>query len=375
MNRPLYFDAIAATRPSRQAILAAFSYYEEKYASPASPHTLGQEVLLDAKKGYAELYELFSADPADHFVFTSSGAEAVSQMIYSVYQEIVKKQGKNHFVCREIDEAPFILSCSRLEEDACKLRLAKVSSNGYITPDALIDAIGPRTALVSCQLASALTGVVQPVDEIAAICKERGILFHLDITHCIGKMPISLKDLSCDFVSFNAEQFHGLRGSGGLFIKKGAPYTPLIPSAPLNIALFRSLVEAVRTAKEELMSFCTEVAQLRGMLEERLAADCPQTHVLFQNEERLSHVSCICFPGVKSDALAFALNRKGLYASIGGENLQHIQRVLEACGVPKSQASCALSFSLSKDTQEQDIERATILVKECLERLRKTTTN
>lgn len=352
--------------------MAAFAYYEDKPGSICAPYQLGHELALDARKGYEELYEHFQVPKNCRYVFTSSGADAICQMVYSVVQQVVKKEGKNHFVARSLDEAPIILSCEALEEEACRLTLAQASDKGFMTSEALLEAISPRTALISCSLACALTGVMQPIEEIAAIAKQRGILFHLDVSHCIGKLPISFDELGCDYLTFNAEQFHGLSGTGGLFIKDTAPYTSFTKGQMLSLPLFRSLVEAVRGAKEDELVVCTEVARLRARLEEGLVSQCGDVVVLFENEERLPHISCMSFLGVKSDALCFALSRKNVYASMGGGALQHIQKVLEASGIPKPASQCALTFSLSKDTQEKDVDRAIIIISECVQRLRKT---
>ena len=189
---------------------------------------MGLELFSDMKKYYADIFSLFHAKKEDQFVFTSGGAEAISQIVSSVVKEVVQTKGKNHFIVRAIDEAPAILACSSLEDEACQVSLAKVSSHGYLTPDAFIESITPRTAFFSCSLACALTGVVQPIEEIAAIAKKRGILFHLDVTHAIGKLALNFHELECDYLTFNGDQMHALKGTGGLFAKKEAPLIPLI---------------------------------------------------------------------------------------------------------------------------------------------------
>lgn len=370
MTKSIYLDNISATKPSSQAVCKTLSYYEECFGSITSPHQMGQELVQDAQKYYKSLHETFGAENECQFVATSSGAEAVSQIISSVVHEVVRLQGKNHFVCRKNDEAPAILACSTLVDEACTFTLADVSENGYMTEQALIDSITPRTALISCSMACALTGVIQPLDELIAFAKSRAILVHIDATHCIGKIPVHFDDIGCDYLSFNGNQFHALDGTGGFFVKKLTPVKPLIYGKNIHVANLAGLTEAALEAKENETLYCTEVARLREKFESAL--ESKNAKVLFKDAERLPHISCISFPGIKSEALLFALSRKNISASMGGGPLQHIQRVLEASHIAKPDSQCALTFSLSKDTTESDIDRAIILISECIERLRKT---
>jgi cysteine desulfurase len=377
----IYLDNSTATKPSRQAIGAMIPYYEEEYGSLSQPHQFGQGLVMDVQRHMAGIYALFDTTEQSRFVFTSSGSEAISQVVASLFHCVTKGEGKNHYVARAIDEASGIMALSSLADDACMLTLAPAGKQGYVTPDAFIEACSPRTALFSCSWASALTGVIQPIEEIAAICKERKILFHLDATHVIGKLAVSFDSLPCDFLTFNGEQFHAPRGTGGLFVKPGAPLVSLIHGeeesklhrgASFNVPLFAALSQAALDARDSQMMYCTEVARLRDKLETGILAHYPEAKLLFQDQERLPHISCISFYGIKSELLAFALSRRNVFACMGGGPFQHIEKVIDACHVAKPDCQCALSFSLSKDTTEEEIERAIFLICDTAKRLRRS---
>jgi cysteine desulfurase len=376
----IYLDAITTTRPTEQVIRAGASFYDSLYGSTASPHQMGQELQGPIDMAENRLYELFSLPKSTCFVFTSSGAEATTQVIVSVLRGISRKIGKNHFVVRSIDEAPSILACSHLEEEGCFFKFALCNTHGFCSLQDFEEVISPRTALISVCGASALTGALQPLEELAKLCKTRGILLHVDATHLIGKWPLEEVALLADYITFNGEQFHAPKGTGGLFAKEDAPLFPLIfgeeelvrfRGGPLNVAALISLGQAAYEAQILRDLYGSEVARLRGLFEEIVLQGYPEAVVLFSEQTRLPHCSCIVFPGIESELLAFALNRKGIYACIGGGALQKISKVVGASYTDPLFAQCGISFSLTKETQEDEIERASKVIIETAKRLRK----
>jgi cysteine desulfurase len=378
MTDRIFLDAITTTKPSGQCVQALLPFFETCFGSSSSPHQMGSELVAHTEKSIAAIFDLFGAAADAQFVFTSSGAEAVSQVIMSVYRSVVRKLGKNHFVTRSIDEAPAIFAISQLEEEECYLRMAECSKQGYVTCNALGDAISARTALVSMSLTCGLTGVIQPVEEIAALCKERGILLHLDVTHAVGKLDVLLTHADC--ITCNGEQFHAPKGTGILLANKNFHLHPLIHGegeqeqlrgGALNVPMLVSLGQAALEAKQHQNLYCTEVARLRALFELGLEEAYPEAQVLFQSEQRLPHCTAVTFPGIHSELLAFALSRKGVYACMGGGPFQQMEKVLAACQVDPLLAQTALSFSLSKDTQEAEIERAIVIIADVAKRLRR----
>lgn len=371
MAERIYLDHISATAPAVQAIHAAMPFYDTCFAQPSAPHQMGQELFSHLEVSENQIRAFFGATADDQFVFTASGAEAIAQVVNSAYQMQFKKVGKNHFVARSIDDASIVLALSRLEDEGCFLRLAPCTARGFVSKEALIDSISARTAMVSVSLVSALTGVIQPLEEIAEVCKQRAIWLHVDVTHALGKLPVSFADLPCDFITFDGQGLHAPLGTGGLFARKEIPLHPQILGAPFNVPAFMALGMAAMLSQDWQSLYCTEVCRLRGSLEVGIKELVSDARVLFEDEERLPNVTCIAFPQVASELLAFALNRKGVFACMGGGQFQLIERLLLACQVESQFARSALVFSLSKDTQEHEIERACAIIGDALKRLSK----
>jgi cysteine desulfurase len=380
MPEHIYLDAITTTRPSEQALSASWPFFSTFYGSSSSPHQMGQDLKEPIAQAEKALFDLFPFSKDFCFVFTSSGAEAISQVIFSVLRGICRKIGKNHFTIRSIDEAPAILACTHLEEEGCFLKFATSAPCGFCPITSFEESISPRTALISVCGASALTGVVQPLEELANLCKRRDILLHVDATHLIGRWPLDEIATCADYITFNGEQFHAPKGTGGLFARKKCPLFPIIfgeeelhrfRGGPLNVASLIALGQAACEAKLLQDLYGSEVARLKLFFEELLIESYPEAIVLFSKEARLPHCSSIVFPGIESELLAFALHRKGVYACIGGGTFQKIEKVLQgACESPLF-AKCALSFSLTKDTREDEIERAVQIIATTCKKLRK----
>ncbi|MCC5831465.1 MAG: aminotransferase class V-fold PLP-dependent enzyme [Chlamydiales bacterium] len=311
---------------------------------------------MELEEAYSTLYNLVGAKKEDHFIFTSSGAEGVNHAVFAAYLDITRKTGKNHFVSGSLDEAPAIMAMSRLSELGCLYEMAPANQQGVITAHSVAETLTPRTAMVSLSWANGLTGVIQPVGEIAQLCRDRGILFHVDATHVLGKGYYTLESSGADLLTFD-----GLPGAGGLFIRDGVEISPFIVGGseqahmragtvnlPGLTALARSAKEAVRFRDH----VCMEIARLRDRFEEIVGKG------LFSEQERLPHISAHIFSGTTSDALLYMLNRRGIEnASFGGNRFQHLMHILQACGIEGPDIQSGLSFSFSRETTEEEIEK------------------
>jgi len=379
MPERIYLDNSTATRPSRTAILSMMPFFEEAFGSTTQPHQMGQAIIPDIEKSYQAIYRLFGAKEADPFVFTSSGEEAVTQVIHSIYYESIRKTGKTHCITSIVDDAASILALSKLEEEGCALKFAKISPSGAVTVDTIIDEITPRTASISLSLASGLTGVIQPVAEIAKVCKQRGILLHVDVTYAIGKLFLDIDEIGANFITFDGEQLGAPKGTGGLFAKN-ADVIPLISGdgekerfrgSSFNVPFFVALGQAAVEAEQNINLYCTEVARLRARFESQIQTGYPEAKLFFQDVERLPHIAVLAFPGVHQEALLYALNRKNVFSTIGGGRFQPLSQVLEAASVDGMLAQSAVSFALSSETTEREIDQAATIIIEAAKRLRR----
>lgn len=373
----IYLDNSMTTRPSERAVSAMMPYLTDQWGTPSAPHRMGEELHTPIRKSYEQIYALLGAPHSDDFVFTSSGAEAINHVIFSVYRDIALPTGKTQFITASTDEAPAIMAIGRLEEQGAVGKMVEPDERGQITAEAIGDAITPRTALVSLSWANGLTGVVHPVGEIASLCQERGILFHLDATHVLGKLFYELDDVGADFITFNGDHLHAPKGTGGLYIKKATPCSPFIlggieqggyRAGSYNVPGLIALGEASQEALDARDLMCTEVARLKNRFEEGVKEGISGAQVLFQNSERLPHVTAIAFPNCVNEALLYALNQKGVYASIGGGSFQQIALLAKQDPIL---AQTVISFSLSRETTEEEIEKAIALIVETVQEMQK----
>lgn len=380
MARGIYLDNSTATRPSAHAVSKMMPYFTELWGSPSSPNYPGNELLPSMAEAYKSIYTLLGAKETDTFVFTSSGAEAVNQAIFSAYFDVTLSSGKNQFLTSLADEAPSIMAFSRLEQFECVCRQIRPNREGKITAELLSKMITPRTALISLSWGSGLTGTFHPVEEIAALCRQRGILLHLDVSHVVGKFYFEIAEIDAHFFSFGADQLHAPKGCGGLFIKAGTDCKPLIfggneqnrlRAGSFSVAHLAALGHAAKEAIDSRDLLCTEVARLRDKLEMGIVSHYPEAVPFYCDQERLPHCTTIAFPSIVNEAMLYTLNRKGLYASIGGGNFQQLSQLLIFAGVPEILAQTAVSFSLSRETTEAEIDLAIEKIVESAKQLRK----
>jgi cysteine desulfurase len=364
MSESIYLDNHSATKPCQPALDRMKVYLEEEWGASYAPHRMGYEQIASLDGRMQLLYDLVGARPEDRFAFTASGAEAIQQVLWSVYLEVARKEGKCHFATSCLEDAPTIHGLKRLEELGCFVKSAPVDREGCIDVEKLSELINPRTALVSISLAQGLTGVVQPLDAILKLCEDKKVFLHVDATYAIGKIPLSF---SSDYLTFAGDRMHGLKSSGALFAKAGRPLSPLVPGAfGIDIPSLVSLSAAAQQSLLTLDSMGLETARLRDRLEKGIIEHVPGAKVLFATTLRLPNVTVISFPKVHQEALLYALNRKKVFASIGGAYHQNLSRLLMASGHEEIVALGAVSFALSRMTTESEIDQAIIRIAEAV---------
>lgn len=301
----------------------------------------------DINNGLKNLYALLGAGPEDRFCFAPSGGSAIHTIFLSHYMDFVRKTGRNHILTLPGCETAVQSSMRQLEHLGCCEKELPLNAQGQLVPAALEEAIKPRTSLLSISWAHGLTGVIQPIDEIAEICKSHEVRLHLDATHAIGKLFFHFRHLNVDYLSFDGAGLGAGDGTGGFLVRGPIPIENV---SPLYAAGLSSLIAALDKLMHYFDHLSTETARLRDKLEKGIVSAFPDAVPFFQNVERLPNTSVIGFPGVSSDALLFTLERKGIYAASGLAN------TLIACGVDPLLAEAALSFTLSYDTTEEQID-------------------
>lgn len=370
MAGKVYLDNHSATRPLPASVEALLPFFKEHWGSTTSPHQMGQELFSPLKKGMETILDTLGANSHDRFYFFSSNAEAIGHLFLSHYFDSIRHTGKNHLLTTAIEDAPVLMALKKLEEVGCCEKILPVNSQGQLTKEVLEEALRPRSSFVSLSWANALTGVIHPIADLAAVCQAKDVRLHVDASYVIGKLYLRLEDLPIDFVTFDGSILHAPQGTAGLIVKEKALFSsPISAMSGIPVGGIAALAHSLNDVTSQLDHVCLETARLRDKLEAGIVQGFPEAKVLFQDVERLPTCSAIAFPGVVNDALLFLLNRKGVYASFGGGHSQKLSHILVASGLNEMLAQCALSFCLSFETTEEEIDYAIKTIVDCARQL------
>lgn len=371
----IYLDHELASPPDDRVFEAMHQAMDVRWWPQAAPYS------PPPKDVTAPLYALVQAGDQDHFVFTSSGAEAINHVLFGVYVDVTRQAGRHHFLCSALDEAPTILAMQRLEALGCHFQMIAASPQGHVTAKEFAQTLTPRTALLSLSWANGLTGVIQPIQEMAALCEERGILLHIDATHILGRGHFPFHESGAHFLTFDGEPLGAPAGTGGLFIRHDVELSPLIlggyeqnslRAGSLCFPLLHALSTAAQLRLEQSDLFCLQSAVWRREFEETLVAQAG-AQLCFAAQSRLPHVTTLLFPGVTSEALCYHLAAQHIYANMGGNRFQHLTHLLRACALPSYQSG--LSFALGPQTTQEQLRIATEHIVACVTTLRRYSTH
>lgn len=367
----VYLDNHTATRPLSSCIEAILPFFRDHWGSTTSFYPMGQELFTMLNKNTESILDVLQASPNDKFYFFHSSADAISHLFLSHYFDSICDSGKNHILTTSVEEVPILTSVKRLEKLNCYGKVLPVNEQGQLTKGALEEALNPRTSLLSLSWANGLTGVVHPIADLAEACQAKDIRLHVDASYVIGKLFFRFEDLGIDFLTFDGSVLHSLKGTAGMIAKEKAAFSPPLSSmVQVSIGGIAALAQAIQEGSQLFDCVCLETARLRDKLEKGIRDRIPDAQVLFQKAERLPNCTAIAFPGVVGDALLFLLHRKGVYASLGGGHFQKLSHILIASGIEEQLAQCALSFSLSFETKEEEVDYAIKTVVECVEKLK-----
>lgn len=376
----IYADNAATTRLSKTALDAMMPYLTEQYGNPSSLHTVGQlaaEALFGARKTMAEC---LNCDPKE-IIFTGGGSEADNQALLTG-AELGAKKGKKHIISDVIEHHAILHSLKRLEKQGFEVTLLPVDGEGRVDPDDVRKAIRPDTALVSIMMANNEIGTLEPVREIAAVCHENGVLFHTDAVQAVGHIPVDVKDIGCDMLSLAGHKFHGPKGVGALYARKGLLVSSLIEGGAQergkragteNIAGIVGMATALKEAVDNLDANMAKITKLRDRLIEGLSVI---SHSILNGprDNRLPGNVNMCFEGIEGESLLLLLDQKGICASSGSactSGSLDPSHVLLAIGRIHDVAHGSLRLSLCEYNTEEDIESIIKAVPEIVDYLRR----
>lgn len=379
MDRQIYLDNAATTKMSRAAIDAMLPYFDKTFGNPSSLHTTGQraaEALSDARSKVAML---LGCEPRE-ITFTSGGSEADNQAIISA-AAIGEKQGKKHIISTAFEHHAVLHTLEKLKKQGFEITLLDVGEKGLITPQQVSDAIRGDTCLVTVMYANNEIGTIQPIAEIGAVCREKGVIFHTDAVQAAGHIHINVKHQNIDMLSLSAHKFHGPKGIGALYVRKGIPLTSIIEGGAQergkragteNIPAIMGMAAAFEKACTSIDENAAKLSALRDRLIDGIS-EIPHSILNGDREKRLPSNVNFCFEGIEGESLLLLLDDKGICASSGSactSGSLDPSHVLLAIGRPHEVAHGSLRLSLSEENTDDEIDYTIKSVKETVNYLR-----
>ncbi len=363
--RTIYADNAATTAMSDKAIEAMKPFLKEVYGNPSSLHTVGQTAKEALEEFRARIAKLINCDPRELY-FTSGGSEADNQAIRSAAENGAAK-GKKHIITTAFEHHAVLHTLKKLEKEGFEVTYLDVHSNGLITADEVAAAIRPDTALVTVMFANNEIGTVLPIKEIGAVCRERGVAFHTDAVQAVGHIPVDVKAQNIDMLSLSAHKFHGAKGVGALYVRRGIPLKTFVQGGAQergrragteNLAGIASMAAALEEACADMDANTAKLVKLRDKLIEGLLK-IPHSKLNGDREKRLPATVNTCFEGIEGESLLLLLDAKGICASSGSactSGSLDPSHVLLALGLPHEVAHGSLRLSLSAENTEEDID-------------------
>ncbi len=377
----VYLDNNATTIVDPHVFEEMEPFFVQKYGNPNSLHYVASQTHTPLKEAMQKIYAGIHAPKEDSVVITSCATESNNWVLKSVYAEYILTGQKNHIIVSEVEHPSIIATAKYLESLGCKVTYLPINSEGIVEASAVREYITEKTALVSIMWANNETGAIFPIQEIGEICKERGVLFHTDAVQAIGKLPVDVQSFNVDYLTMSAHKFHGPKGVGALYIKKGRELTPLLHggsqmggyrSGTLDVAGIVGMGKAMEQAVDALDFEMSEIRELRDEFEDELLK-IEDTFVVTPREKRTPNTILISFRGIEGESMLWDLNRSAIAASTGSacasEDLES-NPVMEAIGAEADLAHTAIRFSLSRYTTKEELDFTLAVVKEAVVRLR-----
>ena len=380
MDNVIYLDNNATTKVAPEVVEAMLPYLSDYYGNPSSMHSFGGDVAAKIKQARENIADLIGAESPDEIVFTSCGTESDGTAIRAA---IDSNPLKRHIITSRVEHPAIKNLYETLSKKDYRVTFVPVDGEGRLDMDYFYQNLSEETAIVSLMWANNETGVIFPVEEISREVKSRGVVFHTDAVQAVGKLPMDVKNSGIDMLSLSGHKFHGPKGIGALYIRKGTKFSPFMigghqehgrRGGTENVASIIALGKAAELAKAHLDSNGYEsVGRLRDTLEKTLLEQIPQSIVNGDTENRLLNTSSIAFEYVEGEAILLMMNEFGICASSGSactSGSLEPSHVLRAMGVPYTAAHGSIRFSLSRYTTREEIDVVIDKLPPIIERLR-----
>lgn len=364
MNQPIYFDNNATTRVASEVVDAMLPFLREHWGNPSSIYGFGKQLAKPLNAAREKVAELINAEPRE-IIFTSCGTESNNSAIHSA---LLTHPQKRHVVTTAVEHSANLKFCAHLKKMGFDVTLLPVDSDGSLDIHELAQSIRPDTAIVSVMWANNETGVLFPIEEIAAICRSKHVLFHTDAVQAAGKLKIDARDLGVDFLSLSAHKLHAPKGVGLLYVRHGVKYQPYIigggqehgrRGGTENVASIIGFGRAAELAMAHLKDENTRVRGLRDKLENGILKTIPGVVRNGARDARLANTSNVSFEGVEAEGILLLLDELGICGSSGSactSGSLDPSHVLLAMGCSVARARGSVRFSLGVYNSEAEVD-------------------
>ena len=375
----VYADNAATTKMSQTAINAMVPYFDKVYGNPSSLHSIGQEAKEALEDARSRVAKCLGCEPREIY-FTSGGSEADNQAILSAAR-IGARKGKKHIISTAFEHHAVLHTLEKLRKEGYEITLLDVKNNHNITAQQVRDAIRPDTCLVTCMYANNEIGSVLPIAEIGAVCKEAGVPFHTDAVQAVGHLHINVKEQNIDMLSLSGHKFHGPKGVGALYCRRGLMLTNVIEGGAQergkrggteNIPAIMGMAAALEEACANIDENAVKVTAMRNKLMEGLSK-IPHCAINGDTANRLPGNVSFCFEGIEGESLLLLLDMKGVSASSGSactSGSLDPSHVLLAIGRVHDVAHGSLRLSLSEYNTMEEIDHILTVVPQVVQYLR-----
>lgn len=373
----IYLDNNATTKPAPEVVAAMLPYLTDLYANPSSVHRFGQQARHAIDESRARVAELVGCAESE-LLFTGGGTESINTAIRGI---LAARTPRKRIVTSSVEHSATRELCQQLSKEGNEIFEIPVDSRGALDFDMLPAALTEETALVSIMWANNETGVMFEVDRIAEICRAKRVPFHCDATQAVGKVPVDFKAVGMDAASFASHKFHGPKGVGALYTRKGLRFRPLLIGGPQergrrggteNVAGIVGMGLAAELARRALPEM-PRVSALRDRLEREILSTIEDTHVIGRTDLRIPNTTNIGFAQLEAEAILLLLSEQGICASAGAacsSGSLEPSHVLLAMKIDERIAHGAIRFSLSRYTTDAEIDRALEVLPGVISRLR-----
>jgi cysteine desulfurase len=375
----IYLDYNATTPLDDRVLESMVPYMNHYWGNPSSPYSFGNQARIAVQKARDCVAKCLGCKPAE-IIFTSCGTESDNLAIRGVARTLQYRG--SHIVTTAIEHHAVLNTCKALEREGFKITYLPVDSNGAVRIEDVDKSLGPETILITVMHANNETGVLQPVEEIAALAKRRGVLFHMDAVQTAGKIPRRLCELGADLISISGHKFYGPKGAAALYIREGISVDPLLTGGPHernlragteNVAGIVGLSHALTFAIESSAIEYRRLQNLRDRFESRMLSALAGMKINGSSSPRVPNTSSLSFESVDGESIVLGLDLRGIYVSTGSAcstGDPEPSHVLLAMGLSPKEAQGSIRISLGKHTQDEDVDAVVSALKETVDRLR-----